>query len=196
MAFQRPDVRPLSRSDVREMHLMRDSGASPEWVARLSGHSIAAVRVALASEPESWPDWSTPPRRRERRSGQARSGPKPVPVPAATARARNVRGLRADLRDDMAAGRVSLADVLLPRAMPLIADRTLAELVRWQWAKGGTAAMPALEDFGRRAAGARGVDGRRVQVNVLAAAGHASLESRLWVAEHGTKWTRRRVEAA
>lgn len=186
---ERADVRPLSRSDVREMHLMRDSGASPEWVARLSGHSIAAVRVALASEPEDWPDWTPVQRRPARRSGQTRGGPKPVPpVPAATARARDVRGLRADLRDDMAAGRVSLADVLLPKARPLIADRTLAELVRWQWAGSGLAAKPALEDFGRRAVGAR--------VNVLAAAGRASLESRLWVAEHGTKWTRRRVEAA
>ena len=180
-------VRPLSRADVREMHEMAKGGVSLERVSRQTGFSLDVVRLAVVSNPEDWPE--RPVRQRSpRRAGEPRLVKPVPPPPTATARARNVRGLRADLRDDMAAGRVSLADVLLPRALPLIADRTLAELVRWQWAGSGLAAKPALEDFGRRAMGAR--------VNVLAAAGRASLESRLWVAEHGTKWTRRRAEAA
>jgi hypothetical protein len=86
----------------------------------------------------------------------------------------------------LASGHLTLEDVLLPVA-PILVDRTLVEVVRWQWADTGVGARPALEELGGLAV--------RDGVNLLLAAGHASAYTRAWVVEHGTKWTRRRAAA-
>lgn len=93
-----------------------------------------------------------------------------------------MKGARAAVRSDLVAGRVSLADAL---ELPAVADIALADVVRMQWRGAGRRAVPALERLGCRAVG----DG----VNLLAPAGHASIVSRAWVAEHGSKWARKAV---
>lgn len=162
--------KPMTRAEVAEIHRLRtEEELSKPAIAARVGRGPTAVSRALQSSPADWP--AVPLRS----------------VPPSPAAGLSVRRAKAMVRRDLITGRVTLADVLSP-VDPALADFSLAEVVRLQWSAAGRRAMPALEELGRYAV--------RDGVNLMMAAGRASVSSRAWVAEHGSKWARPRAVAS